>query len=520
LAAVSAESAESPSSRSETSRWSRWVFVGLLIVVFLLGALLRINRFAANRSLHADEAQFARNLIERTPAQLVAPLSYSQTSPPGFTLTVKLLTMVFGFSEPVLRFAPLIAGLISLGLFYLLARRWLPDWATLLAAALFAVSDSLGYYSAWFDKYSSDVAITLALLLVAIWFTESNRPSRYVVLGLTGAVAVWFSYPAAIVLAGIGLPLFFSAVKRKAYKEALAIAALAIVWLVSAGASWALTVRPVLENPDRGPFWEEFGGFLIIPPLNLAQLERDIDTLLRPFEEPLGFALYSGVVLLYALGALDALRKAGTRLFVVTPFLITIALAAVRLYPLYIRVILFLTPLLLLTVVMGIVRISERLVSRTDKVLALGFLALVLFQPFRLGLSRGLNPRPDEEARPLVVQLNHDFRPGDTLAVYYGAEAAYRYYAYLLGSDHGDPVVLRIHRDEPELYCGEVAPLAGSPRVWLLISHRHSGPQGSEEKILLDCLDQMGRRLSEQEAEGASLYLYDLRPGAESAGAG
>jgi hypothetical protein len=518
-APMSAEhSPTSPAVAKADRRISRTVLISLT-VIFLLGAFLRINRYAANRSLHADEAQFARNFIERTPAQLVAPLSYGQTSPPGFTLLVKFLSTALDLSEPVLRLVPLLAALASLPLFYLLATRWLPRWASLLALALFAVSDALGYYAAWFDKYSSDVLLAIVILLAGIWFYDSRRRARYLIFGVAGVVAVWFSYPVAIVLAGIGLPLLYFALRRKAYREALSVTAMAACWLASAAATWALSIRPVLENPSRGPFWATFGGFLVFPPLTIAQLERDIETLLRPFEEPLGFALYSGVVLLYGLGALVALRRGGTRLFLVAPFLITIVLSALRLYPLYIRIILFLVPLLLLTVVMGIVRLSEDVTTRTEKVIAFGFLALILYQPFRIGLSRGLTPREDEETRPLMVQLNRSFEEGDVLAVYYGAEAAYRYYAHVLGSDHGTPIVIAEHRDEPELYCDEIEPLAGQPRVWVLISHRHSGPLGSEERIIVECLDHLGREQSVRMETGASLYLYDLQSGQSGSGA-
>ncbi len=504
--------AGAPAADQEVRR-RRALVVIIVALLFLLGAVLRVNRYMPNRSLHGDEAMFALNFIERTPLQLVGPLSYSQTSPVGFSLLVKLLTMAFGVSEPVLRFIPLLAGLASLPLFYMLANKWLPQWGSLLALVLFAVSDALGYYAAWFDKYSSDVTMTLIVLLVAVWFYDSRRRTRYLVFGIVGAVAVWFSYPLSIVLAGIGLPLFFFALGRKSYREALLVAVMAGVWLASAAATWAVSVGDVLEDPSRGNFWARFGGFLVFPPLTVAQLEKDIGTLVRPFEEPLGFALYSGVVLLYALGAIHAVRRGGTRLFLVAPFLITIALSAMRLYPLYVRLILFLAPLLLLTVVLGIVWLSEGLTSQTERVLAFGFLALVLYQPVRLGLARGLSPREDEETRPLIIRLNDSYEPGDALALYYGAKPAYRYYAYLLGVDQVTPSDINNHRDSPEQYCNDVETLAGLPRVWVLFSHKHSGPQGSEEKIILDCLDRFGRQQNKFQEAGASLYLYDLRAG-------
>src|SRR3990172_6942227 len=143
------------------NRRAATLFVILISLALLLGAFLRINRFLLNRSLYIDEALLALNIIERTPLQLLGQLSFDQAAPFGFTLLVKLLTMAFGISEPVLRFLPLMAGLVSLPLFYLVANRWLPRWASLLAVVLFAVSDALANYAVQLKQYSSDVALTL-----------------------------------------------------------------------------------------------------------------------------------------------------------------------------------------------------------------------------------------------------------------------------------------------------------------------------------------------------------------------
>jgi uncharacterized membrane protein YuzA (DUF378 family) len=117
--------ATAPAGDAVNRRTER-IYLVLLGMVFLLGAFLRLNRFLLNRSLWVDEALFALNIIERTPLQLVGPLGYGQHSPVGFTLLIKLVTMLFGASEPVLRLIPLLTGVASLALIYLVANRWFP----------------------------------------------------------------------------------------------------------------------------------------------------------------------------------------------------------------------------------------------------------------------------------------------------------------------------------------------------------------------------------------------------------
>ena len=489
------------------------LYVVLMTMILLLGGYLRLNRFLLNRSLWLDEAYLALNIIERTPLELAGPLSYGQVAPIGFTVVVKLLALALGVREPVLRLIPLLSGLVSLPLFYLVAKRWLPKGAALLAVILFAASDALGDYAAQFKQYSSDVAITLMLILVATWFFETGQRGRYLVFASVGVIAVWFSHPSSIVLAGVGLYLILTAVQRKSYSEAVRVTAVAGCWLVSFAVTYILSIRGGLQSQSLVGYWDFQGGFLLFPPTGIEQVEAGITLLVRPFEDPLGFALYSGVVLLFALGAIDGIQKRGPRLFLLAPILVAVALSTLRLYPFSGRLLLFAVPLLLLTVVMGIVRLFQaRIVTgRIDGLLAIMTVAVILFQPLRNGLARGLNPRALEETRPLMIRLNESYRPGDVVAVYHAAQYAFKYYSHLLHFDPAAPVVIKSPGNAPEEDCQEVQPLRGNPRVWVIFSHKMTGPSGAEEPIIVGCLDRYGQQTSKFEETGASLYLYDLR---------
>src|SRR5687767_12002909 len=85
-------------------RFYSWRRLCAVLVAF--GALLRIIQYAANRSLWLDEAAFARNVLDRSFAQLLLPLDYLQTPPMGFLLFEKLAVSVFGGSEYALRLLP------------------------------------------------------------------------------------------------------------------------------------------------------------------------------------------------------------------------------------------------------------------------------------------------------------------------------------------------------------------------------------------------------------------------------
>jgi hypothetical protein len=84
--------------------------------------------------LFIDEASLALNFCEKTYAGLWGPLAYEQYAPPLFSTAVKWCTDVFGHSERALRLFPLWSSLVSIGLFGVVARRYVPQVLMLSAA--------------------------------------------------------------------------------------------------------------------------------------------------------------------------------------------------------------------------------------------------------------------------------------------------------------------------------------------------------------------------------------------------
>src|SRR5512141_2207397 len=142
--------------------WIKPEYVGWAIVV--MGGLFRLRQYFSGRSLWRDEAGLALNIVERNFAGLLQPLGYEQGAPVGFLFLEKILILLFGNHDQVMRLVPLVSGILSVYFFYRIAQAFIKgSW---FATLLFAISWSLVYYSSELKQYSSDVMIAMLLVFL------------------------------------------------------------------------------------------------------------------------------------------------------------------------------------------------------------------------------------------------------------------------------------------------------------------------------------------------------------------
>ena len=401
-----------------------------------------------------DEAMLALGIIHRPlGAVLLSPLPYGQITPPGFLLVQWAMVSVLGTSGRVLRLAPLVASLISLPLFTRLARRVLDDDRLVVGAVwLFACNRALVTYAAEAKPYAWDVTIAIALMLVV-------RDRRPLAAGALGALLVWCSYPAVLVLAGLAL----------AWRRI----SVAIIWAVSAApAIWVAEHR--LSPSDRDylhRFWAD--GFWRTWTWPITQPAHVLDALLRA---PPGI-----VWLIATLAGVWLMR----RRIVMMPAVVAIAAAVAGVYPLASRLALYLLPSVLLAIAAGPTWIAA---------------ALVVVQ----GVE-SVFPEHHEDMRTIATAMAPLRQPGDAVYVYYGALPTFEYYADTTGITRGG-----CHRNDWPAYLHELSALRGRRRVWLVVAHEFEGNGVREDSLLVRYLDATGRAYLTLPARAAFAMLYDL----------
>lgn len=483
----------------------------------VLGVALRLWQYLANPSIWVDEAAIARNVLDRQAGGLFAALDYGQVAPPGFLLGVKLSSALFGGSEYALRLVPLLAGLAGPWLFYLVAREILRPVGSIVAASLFSLAVPLIFFSSNLKQYSSDVAMALLVLWVALRIARSPLSARGAGLySALIALSLFVSQAAVFATAAAGAALLVDAFSRS-LPDRRGRAALVAFWAVAVLAT-VLYGRSVL-TPATAAYLDRFWAHGFMPKAGawawLGAAARSVFAgggNPNAFEGSLRYPWSVPFALLVGIGGMSLfVRRALAGALVVGPIGLALLASALRLYPFHARLCLFLLPLLLLALVAGAEQIGSFLRWRPARYLP-GLLVPVAIWAF----VREPAPWTPEHLRPVLERMEEHRKQGDALWVYYGAGQAYAYYSKSRPWP-GNLLYSTCDRADPRDLLRQVDAERGRPRVWILMAHA-SGPFDFDERgMLLGYLETIGRRLDRFHApvddttrNRAEAALFDL----------
>lgn len=478
-------------------------------IVIAVGIALRVAQFLYNRSLTEGEAALALNIIERSYVDLLKPLDYFQAAPVGFLMMQRFVVNVLGTTEYALRLLPLGAGIMGLLLFYHCAKAILTKEAIPIALILYSVGDHLIYFSSEVKQYSSDVLIVLIILAVCCAIWRSRQTLYYLAFGLTGAVALWFSHPALFVFIAGGMVLLVSEIRHKQWRAVILLCCGGVVAGASLWANYLLSLAQLSRVSVLLDTWHK--SFAPFPPASLQDLYWYPFVLVRMFIFPVGFSHYELLLgIISCIVGIFCLYRSERRTLIVfiISIVVTLCASAIRLYPFEGRLLLFLTPVIILLIAQGIAYIQLK-ASAWSMMVGITLVLILLIHPVVRAGYHIVKPRAPEELRPVLQYVDKNYRAGDAVYVYYASCNAYRYYAHRFGYDH-DYTVGTESREEWSRYYYELKRLRGNQRVWIVMSHIATAHGVDEEKLFVSYLNMLGEQKDAFPASGAAAYLYDL----------
>lgn len=483
---------------------------GVIPMVLLLGAVVRIVVWLQNRALFHDEANLALNFCEKSFFDFFQPLDHDQFAPPLFSMVEKCSVLFLGNQEYALRLFPLLCGLASIPLFYGLARRLMTNaWVLLASVWLFSFSEILLRYTTEAKQYGCDILVALLLVRLALW--QNERPFRAIPAAIAGMTAIWLSMPAVFVLSGIGLYYLFDFWQQK-NKRAFGSTMLAIgCWVISFGIYYWMLLKPSQESQNLVASHSPW--FLPLFPTDAAQWGQWRDLLLSFPRYTAGFtvlALTCGSAgILTGIVCLFRKRKQEAFLLVV-PVLACLLASALRQYSLMPRLIVWTFPLLMLCQGLG----WQLWWTATHRYLRP---VLLLLWCSTAGLQMSwqylVKPYTLEEIRTVLDTVRSGFVPGDVLFADHEARPALAYYRQChVQKDlyrFDDLVVYADWNVRPEQ--GNLSVSGKMPRrLWLVYSHVVSDLTRTRMQQDLDIVSRFARQVRVVEAPGAYAFLFEL----------
>jgi hypothetical protein len=493
--------------------------------IIIVGALLRINQWMLNRSLWLDESYLAVNILERGFGELHLPLEYSQSAPWLFLVATKAMVSLFGPGEQVLRFLPLVASILSLWVFWRLARVCLAGWTVPVALAIFTFSSVHFYYAQELKQYSLEVLMTTVVVwLAALMFRTANAPKRYFTgWAVAAGIGIYAMHAMPFVIAGIGgVALWASWQGKLGVSRLRIIVALALCVLFFA-ANYFVIISPNYADPLMRGYWAfAYPGM----PWTMAGLRRSA-SLINGYFWFLGYgSVYKVLAVVLILGGVwrvirrQNLVLLGCILTVVVYWLASMAGFA----PFYNRLLMFMLPFFPLMVAQGLSFFGDR----THWIPRAVVIALVFVPVIRRLPAEFVPISSRDDLRDPIIQLAKLRQPAEPVYVMHYAVPAFRYYRSALGLStlSAPPVVLaeqmrvfypKAGQSRPPIatpnvnqMIAEMAEWRSRSRLWLLVSYMPA----YEDDLLHGLQERLNLiPISRYKTVGTTLYL--LSPDSE-----
>lgn len=515
-------------------------------LVLLIGLIFRVKHFLDNRSLWMDEAALAQVVIGRTPNELlgyVGHTSHFPPSPAGFLLLSKWSVIAFGPHEMALRLCPLLCSTLALIAFYFLLKSIsCAPMTRLICLSLMAVCEPMVFYAADFRPYSLDVLVSVSLL----WSANNVLQQKYSTLAififsLAGAIFVWFSFPSILMIAGLSIAIGVVILSNRNYNRIPILVLSSLIWLNSYGWFYSLSYELIHSKRYKS---QVVGMFM---PWSKGIWES-VDWMIKSIENMLAYFFDTpfpvAILLVLMCGMVWSVRrnKCYSALLII-PIVVAVVAALLHIYPFWQRRILFLLPMVIILIGMGIEFFVQQF-SRIGRVMGIALFVFVLIPPLKTNAHYMVKPRQVEEMRPLMEYFASHSREQDAVFMNIAAQYAFGYYHGLVGLGSNSEFVIKIiaatNNSEPSGYVFNVSydyhlydaagflvwvqigpdiyekllqqrpRLDWNPRTWLFLSKSLTPAQ---RRFILGKFHEWGQELDVQKAPGVSLHLFDLSGG-------
>ena len=487
-------------------RWLPWGVVAL-------GLLPRLAQYVHYRALFHDEAVLANNIVNRPWGELFGPFQDSM-APAGYLLLTRWAIGLGGMNEYAARLVPFLGGLISLVIFYAVAKRVVSPLGACVALTFFAVSRYVIEFGDYVRPYSTDVLVTLILFGLAQGLLAGGPGRwRYVVFAAVGGLSVWVSFPAVFVLAGLGTAQIVCALREGQKGEMARLCAVYGVCALSFLGLYFVSINPIAADVPTmalmNDYYQFANAFMPLPPRSFGDLKWFNWHFVRVFENPGGLTLAGLAAFAAVAGAVALLLNNRKSLgLLLLPVAMALLASGLERYPFWARTILYLSPIIYMLIGEGVAFLANNLKGRNAAVAVVIFVMLIGVPAFRAArIVR--TPTTHHELNKVLDYAQEHWREGDVLYVPWVSAAALPFLRWRYDFQDDDFVLepLSENIEEQEKLVEEwLAQSKPHGRIWVPITFDFQ----EEDHAYRDLWDRHATRTDEAHAPGASVYLYEF----------
>ncbi len=494
----------------EKCKWAAWTII-------CLGTLVRLVQYIHYRPLWTDEAWYGANIFTMSYKELFGPLVFgANVAPPFFLHACKISVAAFGVNEYAVRLVPFISGIAVLVLSYLVSRKILSALGCVLALAFVAVCAHLINYSAELRQYSTDAAVCLLMLWLALR-VEKGRAPALIALAVAGALAPWFSYPIVFIMAAIAATQLVAVAYAKDWKMVSRLVCVYAVWAIGCSLFYFIHVRAVMASSNglrNLSVYSYASAFWPLPPKNLTQIRWPYITFMQMFDNPGGLTLTGLAAFAFLAGCVSlSIGKKKYLSILLLPFVLALVASALELYPFYKRTILYCAPLVLMLAGEGVAMLIRETQGR-NKLAGVLLFALLILHPGLRAARMVVQPTTHHELHAVLDHVEENWKDGDTLYLPHNPGLAFIYCkwryefpeeAYITAPKRSfegkrRPELRKIFIDE------QMRGLEGKGRVWIATTY----DLRTQPKAFVDSAKKYSQYMGEFHAIGAVVHLFDF----------
>ncbi|MFA4860796.1 glycosyltransferase family 39 protein [Methanoregula sp.] len=288
-------------------------YIQLLLSLTIVGLFLRFFNLGYN-SLWLDEASTHTFAIMSIP-EIWEATTGGEFNPPLF-YWIEHFMLVFGNNEFVLRFVPALLGVLTIPLVYYAGKEFMDRNVGIIAAAAFAFSPFLVFYSQEARAYSMMLFFVAFAMIFYFRAMKNNEIRNWVLFGLLAALAFWSHFYALVIIGA--LILYALAVQILKYaKDVRNLVPMIIGWAVFAVICLPLIVATIQLFGSRTASAPSFGL-------------QGLTMIMKTFQQIAGFsdiAMYL-LLLLFIIGIVQAfILDKNKGLFLVLLTILTFAIS-------------------------------------------------------------------------------------------------------------------------------------------------------------------------------------------------